>query len=72
MRRYLAHTGSTVYVRPLCGAKSPYRAYRAFCLNPAADEHSRELRAMKCCGRQRHNHMVGWAADGRTHGEIAQ
>jgi hypothetical protein len=23
MRRYLAHTGSTIYVRPLCGSKSP-------------------------------------------------
>ena len=72
MQQYIRDTGSVVVVRPLCGADSPYRAYRAWCMNPRAYESSLEVHAMVCCGRPKHVHMVGRAPDGRTHGRIAE
>jgi hypothetical protein len=72
MKQYMEDTGSRIVVRPLCGADSPYRAYRAWCMNPRAYESAHEIHAMVCCGRPTHVHMVGYAPDGRTHGRIAE
>eukprot|EP00966_Prymnesium_polylepis_P119699 2766388-Prymnesium_polylepis.1 len=70
--QYVEDTGSVIIVRPLCGANSPYRAFRALCLNRRAAAEAHELYAMRCCGKRQHVHMVGWASCGRTHGEIAE
>ena len=50
---------------------SPKCFVSPYCFGSVGGCHAHELRAMKCCGK-RHTPMVGWAPDGRSHGEIAE
>ena len=72
---YIAYTGSVIVNVPGCAAGSPYYNLKAWCLNPAANAFSDELRALRCPGvsdTHTHRRMTGIADDGRSHGEHAE
>ena len=71
MREYIAYTGSVVVVRPMCAAGSPYRNYKALCMNPAAARHAGGWLGL-VCRHQAHTPMSGKAPNGRYHGAIAE
>ena len=72
-RAYITDTGSVLVTKPLYWTGSPYRNLKTFCLNPAAYRHAAELLALPDdWPRAGLTRMRGWAADGRSHGQIAQ
>ena len=55
----------------MCAADSPYRNYKALCMNPAAEADSSEYQALACT-HMKHLQMSGRHPNGRTHGEMAE